>query len=242
MIHYHGAPITPTTAAYRVWRGRHAFVSFAHPGQITLAAEVCQSFALDNGAFSVWKAGRTVDWRLYYRWVDKWKSHPGCDFAIIPDLIDGSEEDNDRLLSDWSHGQFGVPVWHMHESLDRLTRLCGEWPRVAIGSSGAYSVVGNSRWWDRMTEAMNVICRHNGRPTCKIHGLRMLNPSIFQYLPLGSADSTNVARNIGIDSKWSGTYQPSNKEVRALIIAERIEHWNSAGFWNQKPVQRGLFT
>jgi hypothetical protein len=58
VIHYHGTPITPETAAIRVLRGRHAFVSFADPRAIETAAGVCQSFALDNGAFSFWKAGR----------------------------------------------------------------------------------------------------------------------------------------------------------------------------------------
>ncbi|ELD8288965.1 hypothetical protein QJD89_004630, partial [Salmonella enterica] len=56
MIHYHGGPITPDTCAMKAWKGRHAFISFAHSGQINLAAEYCQSFALDNGAFTAWKA------------------------------------------------------------------------------------------------------------------------------------------------------------------------------------------
>lgn len=60
MIHYHGGPITPDTCAMKAWKGRHAFISFAHSGQINLAAEYCQSFALDNGAFTAWKAaGKT---------------------------------------------------------------------------------------------------------------------------------------------------------------------------------------
>lgn len=47
MIHYHGGPITPDTCALKAWKGRHAFISFANPGQIALASEVTQSFALD---------------------------------------------------------------------------------------------------------------------------------------------------------------------------------------------------
>lgn len=54
MIHYHGGPITPDTCALKAWKGRHAFISFANPGQLALASEVTQSFALDNGAFSFW--------------------------------------------------------------------------------------------------------------------------------------------------------------------------------------------
>lgn len=97
MIHYHGGPITPDTCAMRAWKGRHAFISFAHSGQINLAAEYCQSFALDNGAFTAWKAAgkNKIDWSDYYEFVARWKNQPGLDFAIIPDVIDGGEEEND---------------------------------------------------------------------------------------------------------------------------------------------------
>lgn len=54
MIHFHGGPITPDTCALKAWKGRHAFISFANAGQLALASEVTQSFALDNGAFSFW--------------------------------------------------------------------------------------------------------------------------------------------------------------------------------------------
>jgi hypothetical protein len=66
MIHYHGLPITPATAAAKVMTGRHAFVSFAHQQQLDVALEVCQSFALDNGAFSAWRGTyqpATKEWR-----------------------------------------------------------------------------------------------------------------------------------------------------------------------------------
>jgi len=51
----------------------------------------------------------------------------------------------------------------------------------------------------------------------------MLNPAIVEYVPLASADSTNVARNIGIDSTWTGRYSPATKETRADVLVERIE-------------------
>lgn len=64
MIHFHGLPITPDTAAVSALSGGHAFVSFANPRQLGIAAEVCQSFALDNGAFPAWKSGNPIaDWR-----------------------------------------------------------------------------------------------------------------------------------------------------------------------------------
>lgn len=83
---------------------------------------------------------------------------------------------------------------------------------------------------------MKDIIRHvvdgHGQPITKLHGLRMLNPGIFTELPLASADSTNVAQNIGKDMNWKGTYQPQSKETRASIMVERIEAHNSAGSLN----------
>jgi len=229
MIHYHGGPITPDPCAIKVWTARHAFVSFAATQQMNLATEISQSFALDNGAFTFWKQGGGVRWPDYYAWVDNWRNHPGFDFAVIPDVIEGSEEENDQLAAKWPFPRHqGAVVWHINESIERLRRLANEWPRVCIGSSGEWDVSTPRRFLGRATQAIGAICDGNDRPVCKLHGLRMLNPAIFSKLPLASADSTNVARNIGIDSAWKGTYQPKSKETRAIILTERIESTNSA--------------
>jgi hypothetical protein len=235
MIHYHGLPITPATAAVKAVEGGHAFVSFAHSDQLHIAIDVCQSFALDNGAFSAWRSGKPVtDWTPFYDWALGCKNVPGCDFAVIPDVIDGSEIDNDFLLWDCplpSH--FGVPVWHMHETIDRLVRLANTYPRVCLGSSGDYSIPGTPAWWVRMKEALHEICTPEGLPITKLHGLRMLNPSVFTKLPLSSADSTNIGRNVGIDSAWKGTYTPPTKEARAQVMRQRIESHNSLSKWTR---------
>ena len=236
MIHYHGGPFSNAEAAVAVWSRRHAMVSFARTEQITIAANVAQSFALDNGAFSVWRRGEIPHWKRYYDWVSHWLVHPGCDFAIIPDVINGSEAENDRLVKDWPFDSaLGVPVWHMHESLVRLRRLIRHWPRVAIGSSGKFSTPGTSSWWWRMSDIMRVCCRTDGRPRTKLHGLRMLNPALFCRLPLASADSTNVARNVQLDSRWRGTYLPRSKRVRGIILVDRIEAFNSTPTWHGSP-------
>ena len=150
MIHYHGGPITPETCAYRAWRGGHAFISFAHPDQIRLAAGICQTFALDNGAFSFWRQGRETDWQGYYAWCDEWLSHPACDWAVIPDVIEGGEEENDTLIREWPFGHRGVPVWHLNESPERLVALAAEWPRVALGSAAEWDVSNPTKCLQRL--------------------------------------------------------------------------------------------
>ena len=240
MIPYHGGPITPTSVAEALWRGRHAFVSYEHPKQIALAAAVSQSFALDNGAFSAWSSGKALDIRGYAEWVREWQQHPGFDWCLIPDVIDGSEQDNANLISQWRElGDFrvSVPVWHLHESLERLAYMAVAWPRIALGSSGAYATVGNEAWWHRMGEAMRVVCDEHGRPKCKLHGLRMLNPEVFTKLPLSSADSTNVARN---HDRESIRYRLTNN-VAALVIAGRVEATQSADAWHDQGITSGLF-
>jgi len=243
MIHYHGGPITPIRCAREAWRSRHAFISFARTDQLALAAEICQSFALDNGAFSVWRRNEVPDWPEYYRLIDKWRMHPGFDFAIIPDVIDGTAEDNDELIAAWPFDKsVGVPVWHMHEPISRLCELAAEWPRVALGSSGQFQNVGDENWWERMTSAMNKLTANtDGSAPCKLHGLRMLSPTVFSHLPLSSADSTSVARNIGLDVHWKGRYLSElSKQTRAAVLIDRIEAHASASRWEPRMEQMNL--
>lgn len=251
MIHYHGAPVTPVAAAASFFARRHGWVSFGNDSQMPLIAEVCQSFVDDCDAFGRWKRGEgPVDVPAYAAFVRSWQRHPGFDFAIIPDVIDGSEFDNDQMIAAWICGERmrcpSVPVWHLHESLDRLERLIrgvegGVYARIALGSSGQWSTPGTQDWWDRMGEAMEVACDSDGCPRVKLHGLRMLNPTIFSHLPLASADSTNVARNVGLDNRWKGTYQPLTEAQRAHVLCERIELHAAAARWSRRQgVQQNL--
>lgn len=233
MIHYHGLPITPVLAMLRAMKGRHAMVSFENPAQLPEATEICQSVALDNGAFSAWRAGRPYDFSGYQAWCAQWLRHPAVDWCVIPDVIDGDEAANDVLLSEWElPGESSVPVYHLHESLDRLERLAGAYPRVALGSSGDYADPGSRPWWGRMAEMMDVLCDDDGFPRVKLHGLRMLDPVLFAHIPFASADSCNVARNIGIDSAWKGTYTPASKATRAIVMIDRIESHAAAHRWS----------
>lgn len=242
MIHYFGTPITPNSACLAAIKGGHAFVSFARPDQLGIAIESCQSFALDNGAFSAWTAGAPVaDWADYYAWVGDLARYPSCDFAVIPDLIGGSPADNDALLAEWPHPRIGAPVWHLNSPLDRLARLAADYPRVCLGSAGEFATIGDARWWARINEAMGVLCDAEGFPLTRIHGLRMLKPSVVEYIPFASADSTHIGRSVGMDSKWSGAYAPASKDVRASVLRRRIEAFNSPARWSRQPVQEGLF-
>lgn len=243
MIHYHGTPIGGSRQdTARFLCGRHALLPFPRQDDTGPVLEFCQSFVLDNGAFSVWKRGEVLDVDGYTRWAESLHRHPGFDWALIPDDIEGGEAENDALLGDWPlHLRgVGVPVWHMHEDIARLERLCRTWRTVALGSSGRWATPGTSGWWGRMTEALNAICDEQGRPAARLHGLRMLDPMIFTRLPLASADSTNAAVNCGSLDRF-GMYVPPSSAQRAAVIAERIEAHNSAPAWVAQPVQEDIF-
>ncbi len=249
MIRDHGTPFSGDTTTRLALRGRHAMVSFARPDDLELVAELCQSFALDNGAYTAWQKREAYKPDEFLAWAEVWLKHPGCDFALIPDVIDGTEEQNDEWIAAvCDDGRFGfrmdqwAPVWHLHESLERLERLCGMFPRVALGSSGKYSEVSSKRWWQRMAQALDVMTDEAGMPRVKIHGLRMLDSVVFAHVPFSSADSTNVARNIGIDSRWSGPYVPATDHQRALVMIDRIESHASARSWNRKTAGVGWNT
>ena len=235
MIHYHGTPLSgPRQDNVRFLTGRHAMVSFSQPRELPVAAEVCQSFALDNGAFSAWQSGTEYDWQGFIEWVREWHKHPAFDWAVIPDSIDGTERDNDLLLSEWPRdlAHAGVPVWHPHETLERFKDLCGAYRRVAIGGSAHYGQPGCGAWWHRIRKAMDSICDASGRPPCRLHGLRLLSVDIFTKLPLSSADSINAARNAQRNDAF-GWYEPPTAGQKAAVIASRIEAHNSAARWER---------
>lgn len=243
MRKYHGTPIGGSRQdVARFLVGRDALVPFPRQDDMGIVAEVCRSFVLDNGAFSVWKRDEVLDVEGFTRWTEALHRHPGFDWALIPDDIEGDELANDALLRDWpaSLRDAGVPVWHMHESIGRLQRLCRDWRTVALGSSGQWRTPGTAAWWSRMAEAMNAISDEAGRPAARLHGLRMLDPAIFTGLPLASADSTNAAVNSGAVDRF-GIYVPATPYQRAAVIADRIEKYNSAATWVPRPIQSDIF-
>lgn len=235
MIHYHGTPIGGTRQdVARFLQGRHALVSFFRPDDIGAVIEYCQTFVLDNGAFSVWKSGNgEVDFNAYSDFVKDYQLHPSLDWCLIPDKIDGTEEENKNLILKWMDigvTARSIPIYHMHESFDYLQWMISNFDFIAIGSSGQWSAPNSRSWWNRISEIMNICCDDKGRPRVKLHGLRMLNPDIFTRLPLSSADSTNAAVNCGSLSRF-GMYKPPTASQRADVIASRIEFHNSSSIY-----------
>lgn len=223
MIHYHGTPITPRERLYEL-AGRLFCVRFGEHRDVGVCHEIGQSVMLDNGAFTFWRKRKPVDWDGYMDWAEEWLDYPTT-WAVIPDVIDGTEEENDRLLVRWFARRMpkGAPVWHLHESLERLRRLCGGYERVCFGSSGQYATIGTHGWHNRVTQAFNAIADENGRVPW-IHMLRGMSLSGSHY-PFASVDSTDLARN---------------HSQRGWTLEKRARYWdsrNNPGRWQQSAVQ-----
>jgi len=236
MIIYHGTPIGGSRQdVVRFLTGRNALVPYFRQDDMAAVAQVCQSFILDNSAYSIWKTGGEMDYSGYIEWVEEWCKHPGFQWAVIPDDIKADHYMNDELAAMWPMHIKGVPVYHLHEPIERMIRLCKENEIVAIGGSDYYPNLNSVAWNMRMTDLFDAICDEEGRPPCKLHGLRMLNPDVFTRFPLASADSCNAGRN-----NHKSKYPQPTASQRATFIANQIEAHNSAAVWIRN-MQMNLF-
>lgn len=190
MLHYHGTPITPRAELNKL-KGRSFCVSYAHPYDAQWCIDNAQSIMWDNGAFSSFTKGKPFDKAGYTSWLDD-KLY-GANWAVIPDVIDGSVDDQRDYMRGWPYPlHLSCAVWHMALPLSWLAELIDTYPRIAFGSSGQYWKVNSPEWQKRADEAWSLIERTNSRPW--VHMMRGLKLSDKRW-PFASADSTNVARN-----------------------------------------------
>lgn len=166
---------------------------------------------IDNGAFSNHQAGKSSFDADYLDGFIEWANEILLDcpqaIVVLPDVIDGTLEENERLLHE-TMCAFPVdrtmPVWHMHEPISAFLHLAEGFEWVAIGSSAQYFDIGTPIWHARMQELFAAIdaweATSNGafiRP--RIHMMRA--QSQLHAYPFDSADSCNVAMNHSRQSK-----------------------------------------
>lgn len=170
--------------------GKHFCVSFANPADADWCLAHGQSVMWDNGAFSFREKGG-LNPEAFADWVGPRLGHPH--WAVIPDIIDGIEEDQRALIAAWPHPkELSAPVWHMALSVDYLMELSDQFGRVCFGSTKQYWQVGSANWARRADEAFNALAKRGPLPW--VHMLRGLALSGDKW-PFASADSVNVARN-----------------------------------------------
>lgn len=233
--HFHGTPVWGSAGdVHRIAvSGAGAFVSYVRPDQIAASLNFAAAVGIDNGAFSAWMRALVINWCEFYEWLLGYYHHPKVAFFVIPDVVEGGESDNDALIRQVPRmfRDKAAPVWHLHESINRLVELCREWPRVCFGSSGEYAVIRTERWHRRMQEAFETIyCKYTFQT--RVHGLRMLDGRVMGNYPLATADSTNLACNVPkFNSKYPELTRAireaeysrglSEKELKAVILKNR---------------------
>lgn len=228
----HGTPITPRAQLQKM-RGASFCVSYYAPEQLNDCIALLGSdsmLLLDNGAFSAWRKGHTMDaayWAHYWAWAIETLSHVDQAVAVIPDVIDGDAEQNMAMITDAldrvAHAEHRLmPVWHLHEPLGQLQRIVEMGFRwIAFGSSGGYSVVGTPAWDARIDAAFDTIhqsCAHFDDLHPRIHMMRGLGQLPRGRHPFSSADSTNVARNHARQSRGGEHIE----RFRSRIEADRF--------------------
>ena len=230
-IHYHGTPITPRSVLHTL-TGKHFCVSFGRPDDMKTCLLIGQSVMGDNGAWRFFnqdrKAGREASdrsWNPYYEWVER-HYRPG-DWYVIPDVIDGGTQWQDALITEWPFRHIGAPVWHMDEPINRLLKLCDDWPRVCIGSTSEYIKVGSAAWHRRMTEAFNTLMVGR-RFIPNLHMLRGMSLCGDIY-PFASVDSTDVAQNHHLSHN------------SAIKMASKWDAQQCANGWSHRATQADLY-
>ena len=224
-IHYHGLPLTPEVMLLDLV-GQHVCISYAtrRPSQLEICLRRMQSIMFDNGAFTAHQQGGRLDEEAYYDWLDPMLCHPH--WAVVPDVIDGSVEEQRALVKTWPfEPEFGAPVFHLALPDDYLLELTDEWPRVCLGSSGAYWKVGGPEWRGRMDPLTELLAKKRVRSPA-LHGLRMMAQAGKRW-PLASVDSVNIARNF------------KTQEERPSMRAHRLNRENNTTMLDKcaEPIQ-----
>jgi hypothetical protein len=203
----HGLPITPKHLLEQL-AGESFCVSFAAPAQLERAIELVDPegmLMLDNGAFSTWRSGRgRVDREAFFSWANDAQARCPVAVAVIPDVIEGSENEN------WLEAAYAVRgelsafperlmfVWHMNDSIEQLVRASRLFNFVAIGSCAEYDIQKNRKAFlarlRHASAAIDYVEQAYGRRPW-IHLMRA-NGVIAETIRFDSSDSSNIARKM----------------------------------------------
>ena len=203
-------------------------VSHADPRDLDRVIELVgeeEILVLDNGAFSHWRQGKgAIDRREFWAWANEAQAISSQAVAVIPDVIEGSQEEN-LLEVSWAireelaeFPERTMAIWHLNESLDQLAVLCRLMNFVGFGSCAEFDVQRKrAAYMERIREASEVVDQverdHGRRPW--IHLMRGLG--VFAELTrFESADSTNIAVN-------HSRYKAEHGDERAAFLRRRIQ-------------------
>lgn len=165
-------------------------------------------FLLDSGAFTFMSNSKTaVNWEEYLeRYADFIKRNQ-CEkyFELDIDYLVGYEKVKEyRRRLEKLTGKQPIPVFHKIRGLSEFTRMCEEFPYVAIGASGRNE---DSKWTRKHPEALQHFIQTAHKHGSKIHGLGFTNLSMLPKLHFDSVDSTawTTGNRFGFVYRFNGT-------------------------------------
>jgi hypothetical protein len=174
---------------------------------------------MDNGAFTAYTQGKSLDYDGFVEWCNEFLQPPH--WAVIPDVIDGSVEQQREYLKRWPFPkELSAPVFHLGLDLDWMLELADNYPRFCLGSSGEFWQIGTRKWHQRMDQVFELLAKKRFMPW--VHGMRMLGQSDGKY-PLASADSSNIARH------------HAELRISPEVMAQRIDSLQPAKKWKPSP-------
>lgn len=225
MKKFYVTPVSPLAVFDKYLADKNLVISYLRPDNYRRAVKNNQIIYFDNGAFTFFRKKITPNYAKFYKFLEG----KTFQYFFIPDIIDGTEEQNDKLIQEVPEHlkNKAIPVFHLHESLERLKILIKEWAYIALGSSGKYWKFGTKEWFARMDKIMQIVCDKDGKPLVKIHMLRCLNKDIFTKYPFYNGDSSNFARN--------------HKRDTPEVILNNIEPYNSPRFYDFSNYQLSIY-
>lgn len=211
----HGTPITGR-AILKHLGARNYLVNHFTPGDADWVDQNAKAWVGDNGVFPMWMAalkdaarkGERFDGVVYTQerfwdyvaWCRRYclEGTGRCKWVAIPDPIGTSSQELDALLREWPDDlkDYGVPVYHLDEPIERAIMLLRNFGRMCIGATGEYMVIPSEAFCQRMDELFDAIWETFNGIIPDVHmfrGLQLLKPEFLW--PIKSADSTDVARN-----------------------------------------------
>tara|TARA_R110000823_G_scaffold295274_1_gene414320 strand:- start:285 stop:1034 length:750 start_codon:yes stop_codon:yes gene_type:complete len=206
----HGTPITPKRLLPQL-KGKSFCVSYMHPEQLNETIELVgdnEVLILDNGAFTAWKKGITLDdawWDGFYAWANAAMDKCPQAVCVIPDVINGNEADNLQLIADAIKGnkikypERAMAIWHMNESFEQLEKLFRIFNFIGFGSCGEVDITKNkpgSAYIAKIKQAWAFMAYWENKYNIDkpwIHMMRGLG--VLHKIGFDSADSCNIAMN-----------------------------------------------
>jgi hypothetical protein len=185
----------------------HILGSYHYLKRVDLAAAFARlgadvDFLADSGAFSAFTSGAVVRLEDYAEWLLRHAAviNAAATLDVIGDPA-ATAANTDRLTERTAGRVPILPVFHVGSPWAELTRLCTEYPYVALG--GAVGVNGRVEAMSAWLIAAHLIAADHDT---RLHGFGLTRPPYPEQLPFYSVDSAywGSASRTGSLSLWDG--------------------------------------